>query len=55
MIDRPMGAGEEESKKWALVIIKPFLMSLFNDQRVDFSQLVLEQAKHSLGKFGSLL
>ncbi len=44
MIDRPM-YGEEAIKKWAINLLRPFFLGLFNEQWIDYSQLILEEAK----------
>jgi hypothetical protein len=44
MIDRPIN-GEEAIKKWAINLFRPFLLGLFNEQWIDYSQLILEEAK----------
>jgi hypothetical protein len=44
MIDRPIN-GEEAIKKWVINLFRPFLLGLFNEQWIDYSQLILEEAK----------
>jgi hypothetical protein len=48
MIDRPLN-GEEVIKKWAINLLRPFFLGLFNEQWIDYSQLILEEAKRLLG------
>jgi hypothetical protein len=36
MIDRPMN-GEEAIKKWAINLLRPFFLGLFNEQWIDYS------------------
>jgi hypothetical protein len=50
MIDRPIN-GEEAIKKWVINLFRPFLLGLFNEQWIDYSQLILEEAKKQLGAF----
>jgi hypothetical protein len=45
-IDR-MYPGEAEIKSWLLSLLRPFLLALFNEQRFDYSELILEEARRT--------
>ncbi len=51
MLDQPL-QGEDQLKKWTLGLFRPFFLSLFNEQWLDYSQLIMEEAKRQLGKSG---
>ena len=44
MIDSKI-QGEDAIKRWALGVLRPFFLGLFNEQWVDYSQLIVEEAK----------
>jgi hypothetical protein len=48
MIDRQF-PGEDDIKKWALNLIKPFLLGLFNEPMYDYSQLIMQEAQRING------
>jgi hypothetical protein len=44
MIDSKI-QGEDAIKRWALGVLRPFFLGLFNEQWIDYSQLIVEEAK----------